>query len=1174
MPPTHILWDEEDDGINYMGNPTDFPILGIRPIPYFLVNESLGEFLNDTREDTELDGDIHQDYYAGTVLDPGIEAYNAIGELNIDESPDDKYFIISNRYDGMWGETPGDSGIGTAMVLALARHQKDLQENHSVDPKYNITYLFTTGEEMGFRGAYYHRDNLSEEERNNIKMWIGFDQLGMDQSDLVLCPELRSPNGSSNAYTNLDIVWAIANLTNYENLSEYDFEPSVETDTGGSEDAVWGKAVCDTIVFVKDNARAWDRWHATGSDFDNGDSLKYTDSDDVNLTYEIAWHFVKYFLYDPDCWFETYEITSIDTDDADDLVDSVRVNFTVESILPHDLVMVEAMIMEDENVVNNETMEFIVNSSGYNGSITVTLPESEPPGSYNYTIHLYNSTGQINEILGFDGINYNDSAEDDFFLYPYNYPGIVPEITNISATPNTVGYGLNVTISADVTSNVSDIDIVNVKIFNSDFTFYNLTMNNSGGDTYEYVFNETWTYGQYKFNIWAKDVNGNQSTSSQHVFNVGAEATIDVCTIKDSYGDGEIVNLTDPPGNGGSSPGVGYELLDDGDVLHIWNKYDSYYFNTSSGIQLTNHYDKYWSHNVLMLGYYNNDQWNLIYRTDELSGFNKDIDTDNETYVNATIWKDLTYNGYDFRLAIRYHLGVGDNELTVIPYIKNLGQAIPYVLGFAWEINDIQVDMTPEDDYIEINGTSFYLNETVDVTFMNMTTSVYCWNETTNESYVCGYEAIPYFYIREDKSGNQSESLYLKWDESLDYVVRVKSRDGEYNAPVILAFKIGTLGVDQEKYTELYWYDADQVTYYFDGYYAREAWPSNPGNMVDGNENNYASTTSSLVELCNNNTCNGTYLGKISNVELRVKGFYTKSSVDIILRPVYNGNEDGDDYVFDAPSAPGQWSSWFEISCSSGSAEEAWTWSNVTNLDCDVEADFGMGPFALYCSKVEVRVTYTSNYAPTISNPYPTVGSTGISISPLLNITVSDADGDPMNITWLSNSSGSGWQVFGVNSSVGNGTYHQTFNNASVNGGWWYWKVNVSDGKDYTNSSVFYFYTGNESKIVNSGSTDFSGYLLIQVQYYNTSSSTWVVADDTINESSPRTINDTSGPVGSNVLGLDTIFNQENVNTSSFSNGDGTYRVYAAFRDPDGDVLICNDESLLEAWYEFEVDTS
>jgi hypothetical protein len=92
----------------------------------------------------------------------------------------------------------------------------------------------------------------------------------------------------------------------------------------------------------------------------------------------------------------------------------------------------------------------------------------------------------------------------------------------------------------------------------------------------------------------------------------------------------------------------------------------------------------------------------------------------------------------------------------------------------------------------------------------------------------------------------------------------------------------------------------------------------------------------------------------------------------------------------------------------------------------------------------------------------------------------------------------------------------------------------------------------------------------VQVQFYNTTLETWVLANDTINETTMRTIN------SSDVLALDTIFNGL-VNTSSdllSSFGDGTYRVYAAFRDPEGDVLVCDDESLLEASYEFTITTS
>ena len=51
----------------------------------------------------------------------------------------------------------------------------------------------------------------------------------------------------------------------------------------------------------------------------------------------------------------------------------------------------------------------------------------------------------------------------------------------------------------------------------------------------------------------------------------------------------------------------------------------------------------------------------------------------------------------------------------------------------------------------------------------------------------------------------------------------------------------------------------------------------------------------------------------------------------------------------------------------------------------------------------------------TISSPYPANQSTDVELTPTLNITINDADGHDMNITWYSNSSGS-WEVFGVGS--------------------------------------------------------------------------------------------------------------------------------------------------------------
>ena len=102
----------------------------------------------------------------------------------------------------------------------------------------------------------------------------------------------------------------------------------------------------------------------------------------------------------------------------------------------------------------------------------------------------------------------------------------------------------------------------------------------------------------------------------------------------------------------------------------------------------------------------------------------------------------------------------------------------------------------------------------------------------------------------------------------------------------------------------------------------------------------------------------------------------------------------------------------------------------------------------------------------------------------------------------------------------------------------------------------------NQSKIKNTGSTNISGYLLIQVQYND--SGNWTVDNDTVNETTPRTIN--SG----NQLALDTIFNGL-VKTNDLTNGNGTYRVYAAFRDDEGNILQCDDDTYLAAWWQFTV---
>ncbi len=725
-----------------------------------------------------------------------------------------------------------------------------------------------------------------------------------------------------------------------------------------------------------------------------------------------------------------------------------------------------------------------------------------------------------------------------------------PSINSVNNSPSFVGFGFNITFTTNVTDGDSGVESVTVNITYPDSSTGNYTMNNTVNDTYEYVFSDTWLVGQYNYTIWAMDNAYNINSSSGHSFNVSAEVTISVCTIKDEYGNNETINLTDPPGD---PPLIGYELLDDGDVLHMWNEYNSYYFNTSSGIQLTNHYDEYWSHNVLMLGYYNNDEWNLIYRTDELSGFNKNVSTDNETFVNATLWKNLTYGGYDFRLAIRYHLGVNDSDLTVIPYIKNLGQAIPYTLAFGWEIKDIKIADTYENDWIRLyNGTdwiSYSLNQTLNNTYADMDYNTTFYLEGRNEGK----------YLR--------RTLYLRWNHTLDYLVRVKSRTGQYNAPVTLFIKVGTLSQNQEKYTEMHWLDSDD-------------WLGISSSEHDSCCGNCVGEGPTLE-----NALDGTFYWQHDETETH--WFIIDLGQRYIIKKVrgqsdtYKDPTDVNIYVSDSKTS---WGTAVATGISTWQDTPIWQEIDTTDkngryikveIETTEDSKFNYIEFGRYSPEfVTIFDAYGDivNQTPEISNPSPVDGSTGISTSPMLNITVADPNADSMNISWYSNSSGS-WQVFGTNNSVSNGTYHQTFTNASTNAQWWYWKVNVTDGTNYAESSVYKFYTGYQSKINNTGSTSIKGYLLIQVQYYNTSTSTWVVADDTVNETSPRTINwdDPFGPGGQGILALDTIFNGL-VNTSNLSSfGNGTYRIYAAFRDPDGNVLVTDDETELVATYEFDI---
>ncbi|RLB74654.1 MAG: hypothetical protein DRH15_15205, partial [Deltaproteobacteria bacterium] len=105
---------------------------------------------------------------------------------------------------------------------------------------------------------------------------------------------------------------------------------------------------------------------------------------------------------------------------------------------------------------------------------------------------------------------------------------------------------------------------------------------------------------------------------------------------------------------------------------------------------------------------------------------------------------------------------------------------------------------------------------------------------------------------------------------------------------------------------------------------------------------------------------------------------------------------------------------------------------------------------------------FTTDYAPVISNPNPANGSTGVSLTPICNVTVSDQDGGTVTVKFYENTTGN-WILQQVNNSVDvtnpANVVWNNYSNASSHGTTYWWKVNVSDGKGGYTEEIYHFTT-------------------------------------------------------------------------------------------------------------------
>jgi len=150
--------------------------------------------------------------------------------------------------------------------------------------------------------------------------------------------------------------------------------------------------------------------------------------------------------------------------------------------------------------------------------------------------------------------------------------------------------------------------------------------------------------------------------------------------------------------------------------------------------------------------------------------------------------------------------------------------------------------------------------------------------------------------------------------------------------------------------------------YYFDGYDPSETngWdggPTVPGDMVDGDAGDESGGSSGDICALNSNTCPGISYGKITKVEIRMRGREIPGNTDnnkVELRPVF-ADGDGDNHIHDWISMWLYWTEWYDIT-SDTNAPSHWTWEDIVNLKCDVQAINTSSGNAV--SMVQIRVSW------------------------------------------------------------------------------------------------------------------------------------------------------------------------------------------------------------------------
>jgi hypothetical protein len=192
---------------------------------------------------------------------------------------------------------------------------------------------------------------------------------------------------------------------------------------------------------------------------------------------------------------------------------------------------------------------------------------------------------------------------------------------------------------------------------------------------------------------------------------------------------------------------LGYEYLENDTLLHFWNDFDSYYVNVTSGIQLTNHQEEWWTKNVWCVGITRN--YESVYCDDKYR-INMAIFTDNSSYINITggysIIVVIDGVSYHLQTNLKYSLKDTDQNLTIFNSVKSLDNySFTNNVYFYWKITNINISNNDVIDFLEVNRTRYYLDSNFSFNSSNLSSKkIFLGDDFTDESLWLTWNSLDY----------------------------------------------------------------------------------------------------------------------------------------------------------------------------------------------------------------------------------------------------------------------------------------------------------------------------------------------------------------------------------------------------------------------------------------------